>query len=167
MTDEEWLQVLEKKIQVLKFFTSPVHAYGRGKGRMHIATVKCLLLVVIWQFFLCGFIFSCSWQHCIQISQIRVWSAQNDATSDNWVLPIIKCPPVYAPAISWRGHKNTENDQCVMKIIGVQVCSDQNQNANPEHPGIEACWISYLKKYFLQVIWVRSFEQFHLKWNYK
>ena len=36
MTDEEWLQVLEKKFQVLKFFTSPVRAYGRGKGRMHI-----------------------------------------------------------------------------------------------------------------------------------
>ena len=36
MTDEEWLQVLEKKFQVLKFFTSPVRAYGQGKGRMHI-----------------------------------------------------------------------------------------------------------------------------------
>ena len=30
--DEEWLQGLEKKFQVLKFFTSPVRAYGRGKG---------------------------------------------------------------------------------------------------------------------------------------
>ena len=29
MTDEEWLQVLEKKFQVLKFFTSPVRAYGQ------------------------------------------------------------------------------------------------------------------------------------------
>ena len=65
-----------------------------GKGGCTFATVKCLLLVVIWQFFLCGFNFSCSWRHCIQISQIRVWSARNDATSDNWVLPIIKCPPV-------------------------------------------------------------------------
>ena len=36
MTDAEWLQVLEKKFQVLKFFTSPVRVYGRGKGRMHI-----------------------------------------------------------------------------------------------------------------------------------
>ena len=36
MTDEEWLQVLEKKFQVLKFFTSPVRGYGRGKGRMLI-----------------------------------------------------------------------------------------------------------------------------------
>ena len=36
MTDEEWLQVLEKKFQVLKIFTSPVRAHGRGKGRMHI-----------------------------------------------------------------------------------------------------------------------------------
>ena len=36
MTDEEWLQILEKKFQVLKFFTSPVRAYGRGKGLMHI-----------------------------------------------------------------------------------------------------------------------------------
>ena len=36
MTDEEWLQVLEKKFQILKLFTSPVRAYGRGKGRMDI-----------------------------------------------------------------------------------------------------------------------------------
>ena len=36
MTDEEWLQVLEKKFQVLKFFTSPIRAYGWGKGRVHI-----------------------------------------------------------------------------------------------------------------------------------
>ena len=36
MTDEEWLQVLEKKFQVLKIFTSPVSAHGRGKRRMHI-----------------------------------------------------------------------------------------------------------------------------------
>ena len=35
MTDEEWLQVF-KKFQVLKFFTSPVHAYGQGKVGMHI-----------------------------------------------------------------------------------------------------------------------------------
>ena len=27
MTDEEWLQVLEKKFQVLKFFTSPVSSH--------------------------------------------------------------------------------------------------------------------------------------------
>ena len=31
MTDEEWLQVLEKKFQILEFFTSPVRAYGLGK----------------------------------------------------------------------------------------------------------------------------------------
>ena len=68
--------------------------WSGGKGGCTFASVKCLLLVVIWQFFLCGYNFSCSWQHCIQISQIRVWSARNDATSDNWVLPIIKCPPV-------------------------------------------------------------------------
>ena len=36
MTDEELLQVLVKKFQVMKFFTSPVRVYGRGKGRMHI-----------------------------------------------------------------------------------------------------------------------------------
>ena len=78
-----------------KFFLLPlyVHMVG-GKGGCTFATVKCLLLLVIWQFFLCGFNFSCCWRHCIQISQIRVWSAQNDATSDNWVLPIIKCLPV-------------------------------------------------------------------------
>ena len=70
-----------------------VHMVG-GKVGCTFATVKCLLLVVIWQFFLCGFNFSCSWRHCIQISQIRVWSARNHATSDNWVLPIIKCTPV-------------------------------------------------------------------------
>ena len=43
MTDEEWLQVLEKKVQVLKLFTSLVRAYGRGKGGCTFATVKCLL----------------------------------------------------------------------------------------------------------------------------
>ena len=32
MTDAEWLQVFEKKkLHVLKFFTSPVRAYGRGE----------------------------------------------------------------------------------------------------------------------------------------
>ena len=36
MTDEEWLQFSEKKFQVLKFFTSPVRAYGHGKGGMHM-----------------------------------------------------------------------------------------------------------------------------------
>ena len=81
--------------------------------------MKCLLLAVIWPFFLCGFNFSCSRQHrlndpasgldvhqdqrldhsvyrqhCKQISQICIWSARNNATSDNWVLPIIWCPPV-------------------------------------------------------------------------
>ena len=80
-----------------KFWSSSlppyVHMVG-GKGGCTFATVKCFLLFVIWQFFLCGFNFSCSWRHCIQISQIRVWSARNDATSHNWVLPIIKCPPV-------------------------------------------------------------------------
>ena len=44
MTDEEWLQVLEKKIQVLKFFTSPVRAYGRGKGRMHICYCEMFII---------------------------------------------------------------------------------------------------------------------------
>ena len=67
-----------------------------GKGGCTFATVKCLVLVVIWQFFLCGFDFSCSWRYWIQILKIRVWSVRNDATSDNWVLPIIKCPPVVA-----------------------------------------------------------------------
>ena len=50
MTDEEWLQVLEKKFQDLKFFPSPVPAYVHmvgGKGGCTFATVKCLLLVVI------------------------------------------------------------------------------------------------------------------------
>ena len=47
MTDEELLQVLGKQIQVLKFFTSPVRAYGRGKGGCTFATVKFLLLVEI------------------------------------------------------------------------------------------------------------------------
>ena len=88
MTDEEWLQVLESSSLPLY-----VHMVG-GKGGCTFATVKCLLLLVSWQFFLRGFNFSCSWRHCIQISQIRVWSARNDATSDNWVLSIIKCPPV-------------------------------------------------------------------------
>ena len=44
MTDEEWLQVLEKKIQVLKFFTSPVRTYGRGKGRMHICYCEMFII---------------------------------------------------------------------------------------------------------------------------
>ena len=79
-----------------------------GKGGCTFATVKCLLLVVIWQFFLCGFNFSCSWRHCIQISQIRVWSARNDATSDKWVLPIIKCTPVVKSKhdLSWNSFEN-------------------------------------------------------------
>ena len=94
MTDEEWLQVWKKRFKFLSSSLPPyVHMVG-GKGGCIFATVKCLLLVVIWQYFLCGFNFSCSWRHCIQILQIRVWSARNDATSDNWVLPIIKCPPV-------------------------------------------------------------------------
>ena len=80
-----------------KFWSSSLPSYVYmvgGKGGCTFATVKCLLLVVIWPFFLCGFNFSCSWRHWFQISQIRVWSARNDATSDNSVLPIIKCPPV-------------------------------------------------------------------------
>ena len=77
-----------------------MHTVG-GKGGCTFATVECLLLVVIWQFFLCGFNFSCSWRHCIQILQIRVWSARNDATSDNWVLPIIKCTPVCLIDAPW------------------------------------------------------------------
>ena len=44
MTDEEWLQVLEKKFQVLKFFTSPVRAYDRGKGRMHICYCEIFII---------------------------------------------------------------------------------------------------------------------------
>ena len=44
MIDEEWLQVLEKKFQVLKFFTSPVRAYGRGKGRMHICYCEMFII---------------------------------------------------------------------------------------------------------------------------
>ena len=44
MTDEEWLQVLEKKLQVLKFFTSPACAYGRGKGRMHILYYEMFII---------------------------------------------------------------------------------------------------------------------------
>ena len=84
MTDEEWLQVLESS-------SLPLYVH---MGGCTFATVKCLLLLVIWQFFLFGFNFSCSWRHCIQISQIRFWSARNDATSDNLVLQIIKCPPV-------------------------------------------------------------------------
>ena len=94
MTDEEWLQGLEKNFQFWSSSFPPyVHMVG-GKEGCTFATVKCLLLVEIWPFFLCDFNFSCSWRHCIQISQIRVWSERNDATSDNWVLPIIKCPPV-------------------------------------------------------------------------
>ena len=42
MRDEELLQVLEKKVSSLKFFTSPVGAYGRGEGGCTFATVKCL-----------------------------------------------------------------------------------------------------------------------------
>ena len=36
MTDEEWLLFLEKKFQVLKYFTSPARAYGRGIERPHV-----------------------------------------------------------------------------------------------------------------------------------
>ena len=44
MTDKEWLQVLEKKFQVLKFFTSPVRAYCRGKGTMHICDCEMFII---------------------------------------------------------------------------------------------------------------------------
>ena len=44
MTDEEWLQVLEKKFQVLKFFISPVHAYGQGKGMMYICYCEMFII---------------------------------------------------------------------------------------------------------------------------
>ena len=44
MTDEERLQVLEKKCHVLKFFTSPVRAYGLGKGRMHICYCEMFII---------------------------------------------------------------------------------------------------------------------------
>ena len=95
MTDGEWFASFRKKS--FKFWSSSlppyVHMVG-GKGGWTFATMKCLLLVVIWPFSCVAFNFSCSWRHCIQISQICVWSARNDATSDNWVLPIIKCPPV-------------------------------------------------------------------------
>ena len=37
MTDEEWLQVL-------KFFTSPVRSYGRGKGSMHIFDCEMFII---------------------------------------------------------------------------------------------------------------------------
>ena len=59
------------------------------------STVKLLLLVVIWPFFLCSFNFSYNKWHCIQFLQIRVWSGRNNATSDNWVLAIFLCQPVY------------------------------------------------------------------------
>ena len=94
---DRWRMVASFRKKSFKFWSSSlppyVHMVGE-KGGCTFATVKCLLLVVIWQFFLYGFNFSCSWRHCIQILQIRVWSARNDATSDNWVLPIIKCQPV-------------------------------------------------------------------------
>ena len=44
MTDEEWLQVLEKKFQIWKLFTSPVRAYGRGKGRMDICYCEMFII---------------------------------------------------------------------------------------------------------------------------
>ena len=106
ITDEEWLLVLEKSF---KFWSSSLPPYVHmveGKGGCTFSTVKCLLLVVIWQFLLCGFNFSCSWRHCIQISQIRIWSVRNDATSDNWVLSIIKCQPVLINYKNYRKFKN-------------------------------------------------------------
>ena len=69
---------------------SPARPYGRGVER----TVKFLLLVVIGPFYLCGFNFSRSRWNCGPNSQIRIWSARNNMTSDNWVFPIIRCPPV-------------------------------------------------------------------------
>ena len=44
MSDEEWLQVLEKKFQVLKFFTSHVRVYVRGKGRIHICYCEMFII---------------------------------------------------------------------------------------------------------------------------
>ena len=96
MTDAEWLQVFEKKSFMFWSSSLPpyVHMVG-GKGRMHIC--YCEMFIIgrnLKKNFMCSFISSYNWRHCIKISQIRVCSARNDTTSDNWVLPIIERPPV-------------------------------------------------------------------------
>ena len=130
MTDEEWLQFLEKSFMFWSSSLPPYVHLVEGKGGCTFSTVKCLLLVVILQFFLCGFNFSCSWRHCTQLSQIRGWSARNDATSDNWVLTIIKCPPECAAMlrrrqkIAFKTGRKEDSKQikftcCSMKCIDV------------------------------------------------
>ena len=46
MTDEEWLQVLEKKVSSFEVlhFPGPLHAYGRVKERMHICYYEMFII---------------------------------------------------------------------------------------------------------------------------
>ena len=44
MTDEEWLQVLEKKVSSFEVLHIPVREYGRGNGRMHICYCEIFII---------------------------------------------------------------------------------------------------------------------------
>ena len=81
-------------LEVLHFPHTCILSRDREGAHFLLWSVYYWSTVVIWQFFLCGFNLLRSRRHCVQISQIRVWSVRNNATSDNWVLPIIWCPPV-------------------------------------------------------------------------
>ena len=83
-----------KMVSNLKFFTSPVHAYGRGKGRMHIFYCEMFIIGRNLTFFFCVALIFHAADDTVFEFRFRVWSVRNDATSNNWVLPIIKCPPV-------------------------------------------------------------------------
>ena len=148
-----------------------VHMVKR-KGGCTFATMKCLLLVVIWQFFLCGFNFSCSWRHCttkcIQFSQIRVWSARNDATSNNWVLPIIKCLPVLSVweygEIKWRTHLVSYDCQVVCtKVMHVDLYFADSLSCvcMQKYPGLGLTGSVYLCHSFKDFFdWLKRKEHF-------
>ena len=47
MTDEEWLQVLERKFQILKLCTSPVHVHMvGGKGGCTFGNCYCEMFII-------------------------------------------------------------------------------------------------------------------------
>ena len=82
MTDEEWLQFFDKKFQVLKCFTSPrTYVWSRDREDAY---------VLLWN---ANYWSLCDHFSCVAL-KILLWSARNNATSDNWVLPIIWCMPV-------------------------------------------------------------------------
>ena len=129
--------------------------YFGGKRFNFWSTVKCLLLAVIWPFFLCGFNFSCSRWHCIQILQICVWSARNNKTSDNWVLPIIWCPPVLNFFFIFR-NQSTSLPHFPPLPRSQADCRYSHQGAPSVHDG------QYSSKNGRRMGWTRSYRMWTL-----